>query len=92
MSTVQSTTQPKPSAAPIVLERAAVRNWKPPIGLGVFAIIAVLIFVVGARTGTTTFRLSTDSDMIQLPVILADVTIVTTAVIVMLFVAAIASA
>ncbi|CAN5277233.1 ABC transporter permease [soil metagenome] len=92
MSTVESTTHGVPSAAPIVLERAAVRNWKPPIGLGAFAIIAVLIFVIGGRGGTTTFKLSTDSDVIQLPPIFAPVTLVTTVVIVLLFIGAIASA
>ena len=92
MSTVESTTHGVPSAAPIVLERASVRNWKPPIGLGAFAIIAVLIFVIGGRGGTTTFKLSTDSDLIQLPPIFAPVTLVTTVVIVLLFLGAIASA
>jgi ABC-type uncharacterized transport system permease subunit len=92
VSTVESTTHGVPSAAPIVLERAAVRNWKPPIGLGAFAIIAVLIFVIGGRGGTTTFKLSTDSDLIQLPPIFAPVTVVTTVVIVLLFLGAIASA
>jgi simple sugar transport system permease protein len=81
-----------PSAAPIVLEKAAVRNWKPPIGFAIFAIIATLIFVVGSRSGVTTFRLSTDSDLIQLPAIQANVTIVTTAVIVLLYAGAIVSA
>ena len=92
MSTVETTTPGVPSAAPIVLERAAVRNWKPPIGLGAFAIIAVLIFVIGGRGGTTTFKLSTDSDLIQLPPIFAPVTVVTTVVIVLLFLGALASA
>jgi len=81
-----------PSAAPIVLEKAAVRSWKAPIGLGIFAIIAVLIFVVGARAGITTFPLSTTTDLIQLPALQADVTVVTTVVIVLLFLAAIFSA
>ena len=92
MSTVESTTHGVPSAAPIVLERAAVRTWKPPIGLAAFAVIAVLIFVIGGRGGTTTFKLSTDSDLIQLPPIFAPVTLVTTVVIVLLFLGAIASA
>jgi len=92
VSTVESTTHGVPSAAPIVLERAAVRNWKPPIGLAAFAVIAVLIFVIGGRGGTTTFKLSTDSDLIQLPPIFAPVTLVTTVVIVLLFLGAIASA
>lgn len=94
MSTVD--THAIPSAAPIVLEKAAVRNWKPPIALGIFAIISVLIFVVGARREAgkeiATFRLSTDTDVIQLPPILANVTIVTTTVIVLLFLIAAASA
>jgi simple sugar transport system permease protein len=55
-------------------------------------VLALLLFVVGARSGTTTFRLSTDSDLIQLPPILADVTIVTTVVVVLLFLTAAASA
>ena len=92
MTAVDPTAHIIPSAAPIVLERAAVRNWKPPIALGIFAIIALLLFVVGARSGTTTFRLSTDSDIIQLPPILADVTTVTTVIVVLLFLAALASA
>jgi len=86
------TTAAMPSAEPIVLERAAVRNWKPPIGLGVFAILALLLFTIGHRAGTATFRLSTDSDLIQLPAILADVQLVTTVVVVLLFVIAIVSA
>ncbi len=94
MSTVD--THAIPSAAPIVLEKAAVRNGKPPIALGIFAIISVLIFVVGARREAgkeiATFRLSTDTDVIQLPPILANVTIVTTTVIVLLFLIAAASA
>ena len=92
MSTVDETAHIIRSAAPIVLERAAVRNWKPPIALGIFAVLALLLFVVGARSGTTTFRLSTDSDLIQLPPILANVTIVTTVVVVLLFLTAAASA
>jgi len=61
-----------PSAAPIVLERAVVRNKKPPIALGVFAVIATLLFGIGPRTGATTFGLSTDSDVLRLdPVVLA---------------------
>jgi simple sugar transport system permease protein len=92
VSTVDETAHIIPSAAPIVLERAAVRNWKPPIALGIFAVLALLLFTVAARSGTTTFRLSTDSDLIQLAPILADVTVVTTVVVVLLFLMAAASA
>lgn len=90
MSAVDTTHMP--SAAPIVLEKAAVRSWKAPIGLGIFAVIAVLIFVVGGRAGVTTFPLSTATDLIQLPALQADVTVVTTVVIVLLFLAAAFSA
>lgn len=92
MSAVDPTAHIVPSAAPIVLERAAVRNWKPPIAFGLFAVLALLLFVLGARTGSTTFRLSTDSDVIQLPALVADVTVLTTVVLVLLFVATIVSA
>ena len=74
------------SRAPIVgLARAAVKNWKPPIGFGIFAVFALLLFTIGARGGITTFLLSTDSDLIQLPAVSADVTIVTVAVTILLF-------
>jgi len=92
VSTV-STTPPTQvhAAARALLERATVRNWKPPIALAIFAVIAILLFVAGARTGTATFKLSTDSDVIQLPLIFADVQIVTTVVIVLLVLIAAAS-
>lgn len=67
------------------LSAAQVRNWKPPIGLGIFAILALLLFTIGARAGTTTFRLSTGRDLIQLPAITADVMIVTIVVTILLF-------
>lgn len=92
MTTIDDNAHIIPSAAPIVLERAAVRNWKPPIALGIFAILAVLLFGLGRRSGITTFRLSTDNDLIQLPPILANVIVVTTLVVVLLFAMALASA
>lgn len=81
-----------PSSAPIVLEKAVVRNWKPPIALGIFAIAAFLILIVFGRAGTTTFRLSTDSDFIQLPAIPANVTVVSIVVTIVLVAIAIVSA
>ncbi|MDO7881079.1 ABC transporter permease [Protaetiibacter sp. WY-16] len=61
-----------PSSAPIELEKAVVRNWKPPIGLGIFALIGILLFVVFARPGATSFRFSTDGDQIQIPIWVVD--------------------
>ncbi len=74
-----------PSSAPITLEKAVVRNWKPAIALGIFAIIGLLIFIVFGRGGTTVFRLSTDSDVLQLPAIPVDVTSASIVVTVLLF-------
>ena len=76
----------------IVLDTVEVRSWKAPIGLGVFAVLAALLFTLAHRDGITTFRLSTETDLIQLPPIQANVTAVTTAVVILLFVAAIGSA
>ncbi len=90
MSVDSSVTTPAPlnaipSAAPIVRERAQVRSWKAPIALAAFAIIALLLFVIGARPGSTTFLLSTDSDVIQLPPVKLAVAIVSPVVLVLLF-------
>jgi ABC-type uncharacterized transport system permease subunit len=74
-----------PSSAPVVLQRAVVRNWKPPIALGVFAIIGLILFIVFGRDGVTTFRLSTDSDLIQLPALALSVAVVSVVITVLLF-------
>jgi ABC-type uncharacterized transport system permease subunit len=54
-------------AARPVLDKAIVRSWKVPIGLGVFALIAAMLFIGFGRDGDSTFRLSTGSDLLQLP-------------------------
>jgi ABC-type uncharacterized transport system permease subunit len=74
-----------PSSAPVVLEKAVVRNWKPPIALGIFAIIGLLLFIAFGREGVTTFRLSTDSDLIQLPALALDVTVMSVVITILLF-------
>jgi ABC-type uncharacterized transport system permease subunit len=61
-----------PSSAPISLESAVVKNWKAPIALGFFAILALVLFGIFGRSGTSTFRLSTDTDFFQIPVIPVD--------------------
>jgi len=48
-------------------ERASIRSWKAPVALVVFTALYVLLISAAARTGTSTFRLSTDADVIQLP-------------------------
>ncbi len=80
------------SSAPIELEKAIVRNPKAPIALGIFSVIALGLFVGLARSGSTTFRLSTETDVIQLPPIVADVAFVCTLFTVLMFVIAAISA
>ena len=77
-----------PSSAAVVLEKAVVRNPKPAIALGIFAVIGLILFIVFGRDGMTTFRLSTDSDLIQLPALVLAVPIVSVVVTVLLFVIA----
>jgi general nucleoside transport system permease protein len=48
------------------LDTTVVTSWKAPIALGVFTIVGLLLAVFG-RAGDTVFRLSTRSDVIQLP-------------------------
>lgn len=56
-----------PSAAPIVFEKAELRSWKAPIALGVLSVVAVIVFGVFAREGTSHFGISTASDFFQIP-------------------------
>ncbi|MFS0894106.1 ABC transporter permease [Microbacterium sp. 179-I 3D3 NHS] len=51
----------------------APRSWKAPIAYGVFAAAAVVLFVIGGREGMTSFRLSTDSDLIGIPDVIVPV-------------------
>lgn len=82
---VANPTAASPSTT-ISLETAVVRNPKAPIALGIFSVISLILFIVFGRTGTTTFRLSTESDVIQLPPILADVQLVSILFTVLMFV------
>jgi ABC-type uncharacterized transport system permease subunit len=85
MSVVTNTS---PETATVELEKAVIRNWKPPIALGVFSIIGLLIFVVFGTTGTTVFKLSTEQDLIQLPDLIVDVQSACYVIAVLLFVLA----
>jgi simple sugar transport system permease protein len=91
MSVANPVSPPVPSSAPVVLEKAAVKNWKPPIALAIFALAGLVLFVLAARSGTTTFRLSTSTDLIQLPALELDVNAVSIVVTVLLFALAIGS-
>ncbi len=71
-----ASTATTPSSGPIVLQTAVVRDIKPPIALSIFALAGLVMFVLFGREGITVFRLSTDSDLIQLPPIEANVPVV----------------
>ena len=52
---------------PVTVEKTVVRSWKTPIALGIFTVLYALLMLLAPRGGTTTFRLSTQADLIQLP-------------------------
>ncbi|MHA7276125.1 ABC transporter permease [Arthrobacter sp. HLT1-21] len=43
-----------------------VRNWKAPIGFGIGALVALLVFALGGPSQTAVFRVSDDSDRFRL--------------------------
>ncbi|MEA9984461.1 MULTISPECIES: ABC transporter permease [Subtercola] len=49
------------------LEKTIVKSYKAPIAFAIFTVIALVLFVVLGRDGVSTFRLSNDNDLIQLP-------------------------
>ena len=51
---------------PVTVEKAVLRSWKPPIALGIFALLFGILVFFAPRTGDTNFRLSTQADVIQL--------------------------
>ncbi|TFD29371.1 ABC transporter permease [Cryobacterium sp. TMT1-51] len=67
MSTVAPAVQPASPAADHRPEFEVVTSWKAPIALGIFTVVAFLLFVAFGREGISTLRLSTSSDLIQLP-------------------------
>jgi simple sugar transport system permease protein len=56
-----------PDAAIIQHATVIVKSWKAPIALSIFALGAVVLFIVFGRDGSSTFDLTTDSDFFQLP-------------------------
>lgn len=51
------------------LATTEVRSWKVPIVLAAFALVSIILFVVLGRSGISNFRLSTDSDFLQIPLL-----------------------
>ncbi len=68
MSTIAPISAPTESTPPKNGPATAViRSWKAPLVLLVFTVLAFLLLVVFGRDGVSTMRLSTASDLIQLP-------------------------
>lgn len=68
MSITAPVTQPTQPAEPASGSPAPlIRSWKAPIALAIFTVLAFLLLVVFGRDGVSTMRLSTTSDLIQLP-------------------------
>jgi ABC-type uncharacterized transport system permease subunit len=60
---------PAASSAKVVLQTTVVKSWKTPIALAFFSIVSLIAFGIIGRDGTSSFRLSTDTDFFQLPVL-----------------------
>lgn len=59
--------QPAPASEVVILPTTVVTSWKAPIAFAAFALGALALAVFAPREGETTFRLSTQSDIVQLP-------------------------
>ncbi|GGF00480.1 ABC transporter permease [Mycetocola zhadangensis] len=66
------------------LETATIKSWKAPIAYAIFTLIAIVLFVVNGRDGSSRFRLSSEADLIQLPVIDAPTRLTCVVVVVLL--------
>lgn len=58
-------------------ETTVIRSWKVPIALTVFTVLLGILLLLAPRDGVTTFRISGGTDPVQVPVIAADVALVT---------------
>lgn len=69
MSTVTETQPGIPSSEQIVLERTQIKSWKAPIALGVFALLAIVLFVFLPRQGDSSFRFADPGDFFTIPLL-----------------------
>ena len=65
-NSVSMPVQPAASSNVIVREKEAIRSWKAPISFAVFAALATVLFWVFGKDASSNFRLSTDTDVIQI--------------------------
>lgn len=63
----QTLQQPAPASEVVILPTTVVTSWKAPIAFAAFTLAALALAVFAPREGATTFRISTRSDVIQLP-------------------------
>lgn len=61
------TTDIAPDASPALRRSIEWKIWKAPVILGVFALLAVVLFVLLPREGASTFRFSNTGDAVRLP-------------------------
>lgn len=52
-----------------VTSTVVLKSWKAPIAFGIFTLLAFVVFILLNTGASTNFRLSTESDFIQLPAI-----------------------
>ncbi|MFI8631100.1 ABC transporter permease [Microbacterium sp. NPDC077663] len=72
------------STADVLPETTIIRSWKATIALAVFTVLYALLVLVAARDGESTFRLSTQSDVIVLADLVVPVGATTTGILVLL--------
>ena len=93
MSTTTENTAPAPTPAPVVvLAKTVITSWKAPIAFLVFTLVMFALAIFGARSGDTTFRLSSPADAIQLPEVVVPSAVTVWIVAVLLAVVTIVSA
>jgi ABC-type uncharacterized transport system permease subunit len=68
VSIVAPVTQPTQPHEPVEPQGTTIiRSWKVPVSFAVFTVLGFLLLVVFGRDGISTMRLSTTTDLIQLP-------------------------
>lgn len=55
--------------------KAEVRSWKAPIALAIFTVLYVILMLAAPHEGETTFRVSRQADVIQIPDFVLNVTL-----------------
>ncbi len=79
--------------APLVnTQPRVIRSWKAPVALAIFTVLFAILLLAAPRTGESTFRLSTPTDVVQLPDLIVPVVTTAWACVVLLLILTAASA